>query len=107
MHAYLDVMFSLLCCKLSVVIHALALHLEQHGLADQAAVGLSLLHCCLELSNDVVGFFAVPAPGNIILTVKLSPQQVCWTPSTQPVLKLMVLNPESGSSAIQSAGCLD
>ena len=58
-------MLSLLCCKLPVVIHTLALHLEQHGLTDQAAVGLSLLDCRLELSNNVVCFFAVPASGSM------------------------------------------
>lgn len=59
--AYLDVVISLLCCKLSVVIHTLALHLEQHGVANQAAIGFSLLHSCLELNDSVFSFLAIPA----------------------------------------------
>jgi len=59
--AYLDMMLSLLGSKLAVVIHALTLHLEQHGLADQAAVGFCLLQSCFELNDCVLGFLAVPA----------------------------------------------
>lgn len=59
--AHLDMVISLLCCKLSVVIHALALHLQQHSVADQATVGFSLLDSCLELNNGVFSFLAIPA----------------------------------------------
>ena len=59
--AYLDMMLSLLGSKLPVVIHALTLHLEQHGLTDQAAVGFCLLQSCFELNDCVLSFLAVPA----------------------------------------------
>lgn len=57
---------SLLHGKLSVVIHALALHLEQHGLTDQATVGLCLLHSCLELNDSVLSFLAEPVASTIL-----------------------------------------
>lgn len=57
---------SLLYCKLSVVIHALALHLEEHGVTDQAAVGFSLLDSCLELNDSVLSFLAIPAPQHLL-----------------------------------------
>ena len=59
--AHLDMVISLLCRKLSVVIHALALHLEQHGVAYQAAISFSLLYSCLELNHSVLCFLAIPA----------------------------------------------
>lgn len=62
---------SLLCCKLPVVIHALALHLEQHGVADQAAVGFSLLDSCLELNDSVLSFLAVPETRRLAIAVLL------------------------------------
>ena len=62
-------MLSLLSSKLSMVIHALALHLEQHGLADQAAVCLSLLDSSLELNHGVLSFLAEPVT-DVALTQK-------------------------------------
>ena len=54
-------MLSLLGSKLSVIVHALALHLEQHGLTDQATICLCLLDSGFELYHGVFSFLAEPA----------------------------------------------
>ena len=75
--AYLDMMLSLLGSKLPVVIHALTLHLEQHGFTDQAAVGFCLLQSCFELNDCVLSFLAVPATFEPISCSLISLQRYC------------------------------
>lgn len=63
---HLDMVLSLVSSKLAVLIHALSLHFEQHGLADQAALGFSLLNCCLKLHHTVLCLLAVPGASHDI-----------------------------------------